>query len=264
MIIAGIILLAIGALLLFLRGKSQAQLLDIKFVKTSAISDVVDMQQSVASEIGPGGFRQQVELKGQCSTDAPLRAELSGQECVYYSMTVSERYEERYTETDSSGNTQQKTRTGTTVVTSNTQSVPFTLTDATGSILVEPDGASIDARSVVNRYDPHQQGMTALQFGSFSFQLGGIGGGGRRILGYEYRESIIPTGQQLYILGDAADAGGTLSVRLPQEKGKPYIVSIKSEEELTRGKESAVLWLLIGAVASFVAGAGLIVAGALR
>ncbi|MBI5646719.1 MAG: hypothetical protein HY962_07285 [Ignavibacteriae bacterium] len=264
MIIVGIVLLALAGLLLFLRKKQQDQLLEIKFVKTSTVAELSDLQKSIAAEIGPGGFRQQAEVKGVCRCDTPLKGELSGQDCVYYSMSVSERYEETYTETDSQGRSSTRTRTSTTVVTSNTQAVRFSLDDGTGSITVDTAGASVDAVSVVNKYEPYRAGMTGLQFGGFTFSLGGFGGSGRRVLGYEYHESIIPLGRQLYILGDACDTGGELAMVLPQEKGKPFIVSVKSEEELTRGKEGAVKWMFVGVIVSAVAGLALIIAGALK
>ena len=264
MIIAGIILIALAAVLFFVRKNQQDKLLEIKFVKTSTVSELADLQQSVAAELGAGAFRQQAELKGTCRCDTPLHGELSGQECVYYSMSVSERYEETYTERDSQGRTTTRTRTASTVVSSNTQSVRFRLDDGTGSIFVDPTGASIDAVSVVSKYEPARTGMSALQFGGFSLSLSGLGGGGRRVLGYEYSESVIPLDRNLYVLGDASDSGGELVMVRPQEKGKPFIVSVKSEEEITRGKESAVKWLNIGSIAAAAIGAALIIAGLVK
>jgi len=258
MIIIGILLIAVGAALLFFRKKSQDRLLEMKFTKTSTVKELQDAQQAIAQEIGPGGYRQQIEVKGKSMCDAPLTGELSGQHCVYYCMSVEERYEEQYTETNAQGRTEQKTRTGNSTVASNTQSAAFSVLDSTGSIVIRPDGARIDAQKVVDKYEPAHGTMSSLSFGNFSLQRGGIGMGNRRILGYHYNESIIPLNRDLYVLGEAFDGSGSLVIQRPEEKGKPFIISIKSEEELTKGTESSITFMLIGAIFAFVSGVVLI------
>jgi hypothetical protein len=262
MIIIGIVLLGVGVLLLYGRRRAQDALLEIKATKTTTAKELGELQQSIAAEIGPGGLAQITELKGDARCDSPLTSQLAGETCVWYRMTVQERYEEHYTETDSQGRTQQKTRTGTTTVSDNTQAVPFLLDDGTGSVKIEPAGASLEGRQVVDRYEPYQTGGMGFQMGSFSFSFG-MPSSGRRILGYQFQEHVIPVGAHLYVLGEAVDKDGVLRIQKPQEKGKPYIISTKSEEEITRGKESSILWFLIGSLVSFAAGVGLIVAGAL-
>lgn len=233
----------------------------MKFVKTSTAKEIIEMQASISNEIGAGGFQQQVELKGMIHCDAPLTAELSGQQCVYYNMNVEERYEESYTETDSQGRTQQRTRTGNASVSGNTQTTRFFVEDETGKILVSPSDAQIDAVQVVDRYEPYQMGRTSVQFGSFTFTLPAMQTGARKILGYHYRESILPLGKNVYVLGEVRDSEGQPIIQKPQEKGKPFIISVKSEEELTRGKEQSITFMLYGAIAAFIIGAALVIAG---
>jgi hypothetical protein len=100
-----------------------------------------------------------------------------------------------------------------------------------------------------------------LRAGNFSFQLGGILGSPRRVLGYQYRESIIAPGEPLYTLGEVNDSSGDAVLRRQSNPKAPFIISIKSEEELTRGKESSVKWMLYGAIACAVIGVVLIVLG---
>ncbi len=261
MLYIGIILLGVAGLLIYFRKRTEAQLLEIRFVKTSTVAEALEMQRSVAEEIGPGGFAQQMEFKGIAHCEAPLTAELSQQPCVYYSMSVEERYEETYTERDAQGNSQTRTRTGSAVVASNTQHTRFSLDDGTGSIVIDADGAKIDARKVVDRYEPYAGGGGMLRAGNFSFQLGGILGSPRRVLGYQYRESIIAPGQQLYTLGEVNDSSGEAVLRRQSNPKSPFIISVKSEEELTRGKEQSVKWMLYGAIACAVIGVVLIVLG---
>ncbi len=264
MIIAGAICIVIGVVLFFVSQNSKKKLEEMKLTKTSTAAEIHELQQSIAGEIGPGGVRQQTELKGNARCTSPLKAELSGMECIHYSMTVEERYEEDYEERDSQGHVQRRTRTGSNVVASNTQSARFALDDGTGSIDIDPAGASIDARQVVDKYEPATGPLSSLRFGGFSLQLGAMLTGGRRVLGYHYRESVIAVGDRIYALGEISDADGTPVMRRPAEKGHPYIISTKSEEELQKGAESTSAFTLYGAIALLIVGVVLLVLGAAR
>lgn len=261
LLIIGLLLVALGGLLLYLRTRAQGRLLEIGSTQTSTTQEVRELHTQIAAELGPGGFSQIVELKGVLRCDAPLTAELSGQPCAYYSMSVEERYEETYQEHDSEGNTRTATRTGSNIVASNTQSAMFQLHDATGAITVNPTGAEVHPRQVVSRFEPFTGGP-AITVGGFTLQVG-AGIGGRRIVGYQYAESILPLESQLYLFGEATDTSGQLAVQKPREK-KPFIISLKTEEEIVRGGQGSVKWYLYGAIAAFVIGAGLILARLLK
>lgn len=251
MIIIGGVLIALGVVLILVRRKAQNQLLEIKFVKTSTAAELKEAADGIRQELGTPGLRQMSEVKGVIKCDQPLTGELSKQQCVYYAMTVSERYEETYTERDSQGREVRRTRTGTTTVASNSQRVHFYVQDESGKILVNPNDADIDAVKVVDKYEPGQR--STVSFGSFSFNVRSSGSG-RRILGYEFEERILPLDRRVYVLGEATDTSGELMVQKPQEKGKPFIVSLKSEEELTRSTEGKIKGLMIGAIVCWVAG----------
>lgn len=260
-IIIGIALIGLSILLIFLRRKSQDKLLEIKSTQTSSTKELVDLCQSVKDGIGnSGGFKQLSEIKGVVKCAQPLNGELSKQPCVYYAMDVSERYEETYYEKDSKGNSVRRTRTGSTSVASNSQSVHFEVEDTTGRITVNPNGADIDPVQVVSKYEPSTQGRNSISFGSFSFNVG-RSSGDRKILGYEFTEKIVPLDRRVYVIGEASDSTGELMLQQPSEKGKPFIITLKSEEELTKGTESNIKALLFGAIASLIAGIGAIVYG---
>ncbi len=257
-VIAGGFLVALGVLFIFLRKKAQDQLLEIKFVKTSTAAELAEMAASIKQELGTGGFRQQTEVKGVIKCDQPLTGELSKQACVYYSMSVSERYEETYYERDAQGNQVRRTRTGSTTVASNSQRVPFHVQDDTGKVLVNPNDASIDAVKVISKYEPGSR--QTISFGSFRFNISG-GSSDRRILGYEFEESIVPLDRRVYVLGEASDSSGELMVQKPEDKKKPFIVSLKSEEELTRSVEGKIKGFMIGAIVCIALGAAAIAYG---
>lgn len=260
-VIGGIVCLAIAGLLIYLRKKNQDKLLEIKFVKTSTTAELKEICQSVKDELGTGGFKQQAEVKGVIKCAKPLTSELAKQTCVYYEMNVEERYEETYWEKDSEGRNTRRTRTGSTSVASNAQSVSFEVEDSTGRITVDPMGAETEAVQVLSRYEPATGGN--IRVGSFSWNVRS-GSDDRRILGYQFTEKTLPLDRPVYVLGEAADRSGSLQIQRPDEKGKPYIITYKSEEELTRGAESTIKFQLVGAIVALAAGVGAIAYGIIK
>jgi hypothetical protein len=262
MIYIGIALIVIGGILIFVRASTQKKLFEIKSTETFKAKDLVDLYESVKSDVGMGGFSKIIEVKGMSKADNPLTSEIAKQPCVYYSMTVTREYEETYQEKDANGNYVTKTRRAEDTISSNTQRIPFYVEDETGKVLVNPNGASIDAQQVVDKFEPgERQAGSMLSFGAFSINISTPSVGRTRTLGYRFRESIIPLDRKLYVLGEATDTSGELAIQSPREKGKKFIVSMKSEEELVRGAESTIKWTLYAAIACDVIGLILLVIG---
>ncbi|MCK6542081.1 E3 ubiquitin ligase family protein [bacterium] len=252
-IIIGLVCFGIAALLLYFRKKNQDKLLEIKFVKTSTAQELKEICKQVNDELSTtGAFRQQTEVKGVIKCAHPITSELAKQPCVWYEMSVDERYEETYTERDQNGREVRRTRTGTENVASNSQRVHFEVEDATGRITINPNDADIEGTQVLNRYEQNFSGGR-IQLGAFSMNIN-MGRSGRRILGYEFTESLIPLDRRVYVLGEASDASGELMVQKPEDKEKPFIITLKSEEELTRGTESTIRNLMIGSIVLVVIG----------
>lgn len=263
LVIGGIVLIGIGVALLLARRRAQGQLLEIRFLKSTPVGELLSLQGSIAGEIGPGGFNQLVETTGTIACDEPLEAELSEQRCAHYRMQVEERYEESYVERDSQGRETMRTRTGSTTVASNTRSARFYVADGEHRIAIAPDGAKLDLHQTVDRFEPATAGGR-LQFGAFAIDWTPSLGPQRRILGYHYAEWVLPLGARVYVIGQASDGSGEVTIGRPDQKDKPFIVSMKSEEEVTRGMAGKAQWLLIGAIAAMAGGAALIVAGVMR
>ena len=113
------------------------------------------------------------------------------------------------------------------------------------------DGASIDLKDGANRFEPYESNRT-YSFWGVSFTVPQ----GTRTLGFRYAEKIIPLGHPLYIAGEVRESAGNLHIGKPSEKSKPFIVSVKSEEEVVKSREAgakAQLWFGIALIVVGVA-----------
>ncbi len=265
MLIAGIVLVVVAVVLFFVRRSQQARLLDVRFTQTSTAKDLMELAKSVQEGVGhAGGVRQQVELKGTIQSETELVSEIAKLPCVYYRADVTREYEETYTETNpQTKQIERKTRRLSEVVSSNSRMVNFYVQDATGKVLVNPNGAELGRETVVDRFETQRSGGPgSIDFEGFHFTLPDSSGRGGT-LGYRFHEEILPVGRPVYILGEASDASGQLIVQKPAEKGR-FIISLKSEEELVRAASAAVQWTLYGAILCGIAGVVLAVIGLIR
>jgi hypothetical protein len=264
-LIAGVVLLIVGVVLFFLRRSQEGKLQAITSTESATVGQLTQAANELAGQKGQaGGFRRLVDMSGTIRNEKPLTSEIAQQPCVYYKMTVWREYEETYWETNSQTNEQErKTRRSSDVVSSNSQRLPFYLEDATGRIPVNPEGADIDAIKVVDRFEPADTMVAIGNIGSFRLDvnLPSWGNTNHRVLGYKFEESILPMDRQVYVLGEAVDADGRLALQKPSEKGKKFIISLKSEEELIRSAGSSIRWLTAGAAGSGAIGVILIVVG---
>ena len=252
LLIIGVAMIAGGVGLYFSRQASLNKAMDIKYYETSKISEVVSIYDDIKGEIGGGNYNGTiVELKGTGSTNNPLTAEFSKKPALYYEATVVREYEVTEQEKDSDGNYRTVTKRKSETVSSNKLGTPFYLDDGSGKqILIDIEGADLD---LINSFDRFEQNAPA------GFSLSSLLSSGSKTLGYRYKEKMLPVGAKLYILGEASDRRGELAVIKPQEKGKKFIVSTKSEEEILKSTEGAAMWKMVGAIALAVIGVGMVI-----
>ena len=261
----GIVLVLIAVGLFFGSRAQKKKLTQIKAAETTTAAELADLAAAVAKDIGAGSFNQIAEVKGGIECTEPLVSELSQTKCVYYSMSVTREYEETYWETDDKGSKVQRTRRGSESVASNSRSISFLVRDATGTISVDPDGASFVDEKVFSRFEQGDIRGAGLRFGSYNLTLGSLAmQADRRTLGYRFEESAIPVGRPIYVLGEAVDSDGRLRIRKPDKKGASFIVSLKSEEQLVKGAQSSAVGLKVGAAVAVVAGIACLVLAILK
>lgn len=262
-VIIGLVLMVIGVILIFVQKGQKARAGHITLVETSTCADLAQSCQDVAGEIGPGSFRADAEVKGTIEPAQELRSEIRGEPCIYYHTRVEREYEEDDWETDSEGRRKRVTHRRSEVMSDTERREKFYVRDATGRVLVNPEGAALDPLEIVEEFQPGgpSEDGALLRFGNFSLSLGGMLGGNRRTLGYRYQEWIVPINRQVYVLGQATDSSGELCIERPTEGDKSFIISLKSEEQLLAAAKGSARWAGLSAGILLAVGAVLLVVG---
>ena len=249
MIFGGIILLII-AVVCFFWGRSQAgELRAMNAADTYTAQMLADLHGRVTASLGADALSQPCEVEGQIECDAPLTAPLSGTPCVAYTHTVTREYEEDVTSTDSQGKTETRAERRSETLENQQRRVNFWVRDATGRALIVPEGADLDLVEMANRYEAAPA----------------RGYGRTRELGQRFVETVLAVGTKVYVLGCAIDYQGQPAIgRSPRQPSARFLVSRKSERELTQSAASWSRGLYYVAAGSGVAGLALLIAGLVR
>ena len=234
--------------------------------------EIERLLQDISRETSQANWSEYVKVGGTIQCDRPLISKFKREPCVYYCSVVTRKYEETVTRTDNEGNTTTEVNQRSEELSRNTNSTPFYLVDETGAILVDPEGADdIDTIQVLDeyrpegtdpqssRYYPRSGGYSSGSSGGYgsrgyggegygSSSSGGYSSGGgyyasgdrnfedrmdSRTLGYEYTEKILPVGRRAFVVGTAKCVSGRAIIEKPVDAKKKYIVSLKSEAQLT-------------------------------
>ena len=258
MLVVGIVLIVIAAGLIVWHVFARRKAGELKTAKPSKVADLLDLARRMAEEIGDGGLTEFAELTGTASREEPLISPLAERPCLYYEMTVTRRYEEEFSYQDKDGRTRRGTRQGSEVMSRESDYGDFWLTDKTDSIAVRLAEAEYDGlRETVDRFEPGESYGASLRVGRFSLNLRGLGGG-RRTLGYQYKERILPIDTQLTVIGQVSDAGGELAVGAG---GLRYIVSTRTRKQIIGSAERVAKFTSIASGVLMLLGVALIIGG---
>ncbi|MFM8792721.1 MAG: GIDE domain-containing protein, partial [Solirubrobacterales bacterium] len=195
--------------------------------------------QDLPTSKARGVFIGLVELKGTAEIEEPLTSYLAETACVQFGWSVSEegRRVVTYTVTDKDGNSRTETRveSGWTTVASGGLASPFHLVDDTGSILVRPEGATIEGRSVFSE--------TVTAFSDLYYGKGPPGGvvdsTGRRM----FTESAVPLHAPVFVVGKARQREDVVAAEIAADPSAPmFLISTRSEEQVAGG-HGWTIWL---------------------
>lgn len=190
-----------------------------------------------------GVFMGLVEMKGAAECEKPVRSRITEAVCVHYEWSIEEQWERE--ERDSDGKT--KTSSGWTNVGKGSASVPFYVKDATGAILVQPQGAEMDGAVVCNRTCTPDD---ALYYGK---------GPAADISDSKHRRRFVEKAIRLhgpvYVVGKARERKDIVAAEIAADEHAPlFLISGRSEHEV----QSSFFWRAAGWTAG---GLVLLVAG---
>lgn len=231
-IIIGIFLAILSAVFYATQRQQRHQLTSVQLARSVTVQDLKTIAQAVHQDMARGSWRDYVKVWGTIQTEKPLTSELKQAACVYYRTTVTQDYEERTYQTDpKTGQRTAEDRKGSETLLNQQQSIPFYLEDETGTIQIDPTGATFDTVEVLNQFQPGQPNVQRLSLGQFSLDLPSrLSNNKRKILGYRYQESVLPVGRQVLVVGMVTDEASALTIRQPTKPGQKLIVSLKSDE----------------------------------
>ena len=237
-LLIGIVLLVVGGVLLYFRRRTQRKAAVMQQTETSGAGE--------ASGLSPGTL---VEVKGTLRCGDPLESEMAKERCAYYRATITREYLREDHDDDDVGSNRRSE-----ILSQNELFAPFSVEDDSGSVPVNAEGAEVDARQVVSRFERDLD--SGFSIGGFQVRIGE----GERTLGYRYTESILPVDAPVYVLG-AAQEDGSIGAPQPGGEGQRFVVSYRSEEALSGSLGKEALWLGLIAVGLFVLGAIFVAVG---
>ena len=240
LLVIGILCLAAGGLQLYFGRALQG--------RTDLLGRVPASNAAEVPQLLPG---EPVVVQGTLRCDAPLTAEISGQPCAFYDARVTRQYER-----DRHRRRRRRGATRSEVVSSNRQSTPFYVEDASGRVLVRPEEARIDAQKVVSRFEQTTSRQPVLSFGGLSLDLYRSDG----TVGFRYEEHALPVGIPIFVLGAVQESGEIGPPPVGSRSGA-FIVSARSRDALRREWGRQARWLALASVVCFALGAILSLAG---
>ena len=240
--------LLLASVVLYLVSQSNKLLARSAIVShVSSIGEVITLHEKVATQIGSDLFAQPVGIQGVLECDDPLVSSLGSTPCAAFRYRVTRRWEEEYVERDDAGKLCRRIRTGSDLVAGNERRVPFWVRDASGRLLVDPNGARLELEKIIDRFDPGESG-DLVRLGSFQLDLTGFRARPQRLtLGYHFQEEVLPLDRQVYVLGLAVDHAGSLRIVGSPEEKAPFLVSLKTHDQLVASAKQTMTRALYGA-----------------
>ena len=223
-LLVGVALLVAAGVVLYFRGRAKGKAAAMAAVETSGAADV--------RSLAPG---TPVEVKGTLRCEKPLTSEMAQERCAYYSSRVVREYMRDDHDNDRAGSDRRSE-----TISHSERVAPFSVEDPTGSVPVDAEGAEVDAKKVVDRFEKHSDG-SSISIAGASIRLGG----GERTIGFRHTESVLPVDAPVYVLG-AVREDGAIGAPSPGDGERRFVVSHRSEEALSAqvGKDARLLALV--------------------
>ncbi len=238
MIILGMVGLILAAILSVVGLIQLNKLKEFEETRTYTVQQLRSLHDRSGSSL-----LQACEVQGTVECDEPLEAPLSKLPCVIYVHKIVREGEEMYEVTDRLGRREKRTREVQYTMPSEEKRLPFWVRDATGRILVDPQGAELDLKQTLERFERSQSQAIA----------------GSRTLGFRRTEYVLQPGSPCYVLGCAVDRRGQPVLTSPLREHGRFLISYRTEAQITWATS---MWALVSLVAAVVFGlTGLVLIG---
>ncbi|MCJ7665806.1 MAG: E3 ubiquitin ligase family protein [Actinobacteria bacterium] len=251
-IIGGVLIIAGGILGFIVPRKMKNKNIEIKFMKTIPVSELKEILTGNAGA-GLEGYRHYCELKGGAGSDNPQKAPFSEKGVAYYNANLYQVYEETETYRDEKGVTRRRVKRSESLISNQKSSNPIIVEDPASGDRVYIDtslsGLQLTALKTLDKFEPSNNTNKNSFLDNLKFSALGS-----RTLGFRMVENTIPIGQALYVLGEAILEGGKINIIRPRESNKPFIVSVKSEEDIVKANNKSANIALIFAILIALAG----------
>ena len=240
-VLFGVLMWAAAGVLLYFRRRQSSKTGLMRDTETSAAARVAAMTAGTP-----------VEVKGTLRCEEPLTSEMAGRECAYYTSRVIREYRE--TDRDTDGDLETRRRSA--VVSESERFAPFFVEDPSGAVGVRGEGAEVDALEVANRFEEREDDGPGFKIGGVTVQMGE----GQQTLGYRYVEHVLLVDVPVYVLGTARGDGRIGAAEDGEGNGR-FLISHRSEEDLSKRYERNVLVLALVAAGLLVFGAVFLAGG---
>jgi hypothetical protein len=182
------------------------------------------------------------EVKGFVKSDAPLQTYLTEEPTVWYEWSISEHWKKTESYRDKDGNRKTRTKSGWRKVDSGGSFQSFFLKDDTGELLIEPEGAKVDAPSTMS--------LSCSPTDPLYYGKGPSGSIANSTHRRRFSERSLTPNDNLYILGPAKLREDVAQPMITQSKdARYYFISTKSESQIIRSKN---IWSFFIMIFSFV------------
>ena len=196
----------------------------VRVMEKTEISQVIDLKRM---DVPPTDQNLYVEVAGTAKVAKAFQPKFVDQPSIYVRTLQTGDYKERYT--DSEG--RRKTRRVTEIISDNIRAIAFQIEDGTGSITVQPQGAEYDALKVWDKYEPDEWAPEKSAT--------------KELLGYHYKEWIIPADEPAYVVGTLAATGNGVAIQNPvgdEVERSAFFISHRSPAEALQYKQRMLAW----------------------
>ena len=178
------------------------------------------------------------EVKGLVKSDAPLQTYLTEVPSVWYEWSISEHWKKTESYRDKDGNRKTRTKSGWRTVDSGGSYQSFFLMDDTGELVIEPEGAKVDAPSTMS--------YSCSPADPLYYGKGPDGAIANSTYRRRFSESSLAPGDNIYVLGPAKLREDVAQPMIAQSKeARYYFISTKSEAQIIRSKSILAFFCML-------------------